>query len=65
MRLEIVSPEGIAWQHDNVDSVSLPLVGGQIQVLAESLHIIARYALHIFFNIHLNVDLKYKFMDFP
>ncbi|MFI3291050.1 MAG: ATP synthase F1 subunit epsilon [Opitutales bacterium] len=41
MRLEIVSPEGIAWQSDNVDSVSLPLVGGQIQVLEGHIPLIA------------------------
>lgn len=33
LKLEIVSPTGIAWENDSVESVTLPLVDGEIQVL--------------------------------
>ncbi len=42
MRLEIVSPEGIAWQNDDVNSVILPLTTGQVQILAGHIPLIAK-----------------------
>lgn len=41
IKLEIVSPEGIAWQNDNVEAVTLPIVGGEIQVLSGHIPFIA------------------------
>lgn len=34
LSLEIVTPDGVAWKNDNVQSVTLPTTSGEIEVLA-------------------------------
>jgi len=33
LSLEIVTPDGVAWKGENVDSVTLPTANGEIQIL--------------------------------
>lgn len=34
LTLEIVTPDGIAWHNDNIDSVVLPTTSGEIEILS-------------------------------
>lgn len=34
LALEIITPDGIVWRNDNVESITLPTTSGEIQILA-------------------------------
>ncbi len=34
LALEIITPDGIVWHNDNVESITLPTTSGEIQILA-------------------------------
>ena len=34
LALEIITPDGIVWRNDSVDSITLPTTSGEIQILA-------------------------------
>ena len=34
LALEIITPDGVVWRNDNVESITLPTTSGEIQILA-------------------------------
>lgn len=34
LALEIITPDGVVWHNDNVESITLPTTSGEIQILA-------------------------------